>query len=134
MIKNKIDVLHQATKIKRDETFMRVKAVLQVMKAQTLPINFESVAKLAQVSKTWLYKEDLISAEIKRSRSIEGKIHKTLNYQSIIKKMDVEMKELKEKNKSLEVQLKQMRHLLEIAHGELYKLKHTPKMQLITNK
>lgn len=132
MNKNKINALHQATKTKRDETFIRVKIVLQVMQAQSLSINFEAVAKLAQVSKTWLYKEELISAEIKRARNKDGKIRKTLDYQSIIQKMDTEIITLKDKNKALLDELKKVKTLLEIAHGELYKLKNMPKIRLIT--
>jgi hypothetical protein len=99
MKKNKIEVLNQSAQSKRDKTFIKVKTVLKVMQDKELPINFASVAKLAQVSKTWLYQEPMICAEIKRARNKDDIIRRTLDYQSAIAKRDHEIIQLKIKNK-----------------------------------
>lgn len=69
------------------------------MQDKKLPINFASVAKLAQVSKTWLYQEPMICAEIKRAHNKDDIIQRTLEHQSAIEKMDHEIIQLKTKNR-----------------------------------
>lgn len=131
MNKNNITALITAAKTKREQTFIKVKAVLQVMQAKSLIINFESVAKLAHVSKTWLYKEPLIAAEIKQARKKEGIINRSLNYQSLIEKQAHEIITLKEKNKLLQDQVRQLQAQLENVYGELYKIKNQHKLTVI---
>jgi uncharacterized coiled-coil DUF342 family protein len=131
MKKNKIEVLNQSAQSKREKTFIKVKTVLKVMHDKELPINFASVAKLAQVSKTWLYQEPMICAEIKRARNKGDVIQRTLNYQSVIEKKDHEIMQLKTKNKEFQEHIKQLQQQLEIVHGELYKLKHQYKLRAI---
>jgi uncharacterized coiled-coil DUF342 family protein len=131
MKKNKIEVLNHSAQSKREKTFIKVKTVLKIMQEKALPINFASVAKLAQVSKTWLYQEPMICAEIKRARNKDDIIRRTLDYQSSIEKKDNEIVQLKAKNKENQEKIKQLQQQLEILHGELYKLKHQFKMKLV---
>ena len=131
MNNNKIDALHLATKYKREQTFIKVRAVLKVMQAKNLPINFQSVAKLGNVSKTWLYKEELIAAEIKRHRNKKGRLEQTLDYHSLLIKKDDELAELKLKNKLLQDRVKELAEQLEVVHGELYRIKHLNKLSVI---
>jgi hypothetical protein len=127
----KINALNNAAETKSHKTFIKVKAVLQVMQAKALPINFESVAKLASVSKTWLYKEPLIAVEIKKARVKEGPLSRLLDYQSILEKREIEMMELKTKNKLLKNQVKQLQDQLEVVYGELYNAKNQGKFKVI---
>lgn len=131
MKKNKIEVLNQSAQSKREKTFIKVKTVLKLMQEKEIPINFASVAKLAQVSKTWLYQEPMICAEIKRARNKRDIIQRTLDYQSAIEKRDHEIMQLKTKNKEYQEHIKQLQQQLEIVHGELYKLKHQFKMKVV---
>lgn len=130
-MKNKLDVLNQSAQSKREKTFIKVKSVLKVMKDKSLPINFESVAKLAQVSKTWLYKEPLISTEIRKVRAKGGIIQRTLDYRSVIEKKEEELAKLKIKNKAMQEEIKHLKEQLEIVHGELFKLKSQYKIKVI---
>lgn len=131
MNEEKIKALNKAAKTKRDKTFIKVKAVLQVMQAKSLPINFESVAKLASVSKTWLYKEPLIASEIKRARKKEDTISHLLDYQDQLEKKNELIAILKLKNENLQNQVKQLQEQLEMVHGELYRLKHQSTLRVI---
>ena len=132
MKKDKIQILNQAAQTKREETFIKVKTVLKIMKEKGLPINFASVAKLAQVSKTWLYQEPMICAEIKKARNAKDDIiRRTIDYQSTIEKKDQEIVQLKTSNKALREEIKQLKQQLEIVYGELYKLNHKFKIKLI---
>lgn len=63
----------------------RVLAALQVMQAQNIPINFESVANFAQVSKTWVYAQPTIKEKIKNIKNKAG----NLNYS---KKQEIKIK------------------------------------------
>tara|TARA_R110000868_G_scaffold395739_2_gene667608 strand:+ start:1507 stop:1905 length:399 start_codon:yes stop_codon:yes gene_type:complete len=131
MNNNKIMALQNATNAKREKTFLKVKTVLKVMQTKSLPINFESVAKLSGVSKTWLYKELLIAAEIKRLRKKEGTINRMLDYKSMLDKKDDELIELKARNKVLNEQVRRLKDQLEVVHGELYRLKYQSKFKVI---
>jgi|SRR5579872_363123 len=131
MKKDKIQILNESAQNKREKTFIKVKAVLKIMHDKNIPINFESVAKLAQVSKTWLYQEPLICTEIKKSRNKNDIIQRTVDYKFASEKKDNEIILLKSKNKALMDKIKQLEKKLEIIHGELYKLKHQFKPTLV---
>ncbi len=117
----KIQALKKASEDKHHHTLLKVTAVLKVMKEKDLPINFESVAKLAGVSKTWLYAQPEIKNEISQYRDKKGKIERVIDQQSAIDKSEKEIIVLKEKNKLLKETIKKLRQQLEIVYGELYK-------------
>lgn len=123
----KIQALKKAAKDKRENTILKVTTTLRIMKEKNLPINFESVAKLAGVSKTWLYKQKALNAEISDVRNKTGKIKRIIDLQSINKKKDAEIMLLKDKNKALKIKIKELRHQLEAIYDELYKLKQNSK-------
>lgn len=60
-----IQALKNAAQEKRALTTERVLAALKIMEEQNIPINFESVANFAQVSKTWVYASPLLKNEYK---------------------------------------------------------------------
>lgn len=118
-----IQALKKASQDKRVNTQLKVTTVLRVMKEKNLPINFESVAKLAGVSKTWLYRQAELSEEISSSRNKTSKIKRVIDLQSINEKKNAEITTLKNKNKLLKLTIKKLRHQMEVVYGELYKLK-----------
>ncbi len=118
-----IEALKQASRDKSKNTLLKVTTVLRVMKEKNLPINFESVAKLAGVSKTWIYKQTELSEEISCARNKTGKIRRVIDLQSTVAKKDNELIQLKEKNNTLKLTIKKLRNQLEVVYGELYKLK-----------
>lgn len=117
---NKILALKKAAQDKRDDTQLKVTTVLRVMKEKNLPINFKSVAKLAGVSKTWLYDQPEIKNQIEILRVKKGKIQRVMDLKSTVEQKDNEILALKTKNKSLQETVKKLRQQLEIVYGELY--------------
>jgi len=117
---NQILALKKAAQDKHDDTQLKVTTVLRVMKEKNIPINFKSVAKLAGVSKTWLYDQPEIKNEIEMLRVKKGKIHRVIDLKSTIEQKDSEILVLKTKNKSLQETIKKLRQQLEIVYGELY--------------
>ena len=61
---NSKKTLAVANQTKRIETYARAKAALQAMEQNNLPINFESVAKMAGISKAWLYKQGKLYSRV----------------------------------------------------------------------
>jgi len=120
---NKLEALKSAAQAKRKSTLLKTETTLRIMQTQNLPINFESVAKLAGVSKTWLYQQEKLSAEIRNLRNKEGKIQRLINMRSIVVNKNTEIDTLKIKNKRFKATIKELRSQLEIVYGELYKLK-----------
>lgn len=120
----KVLALKKASQDKRSNTLLKVTTVLRVMKEKNLPINFESVAKLAGVSKTWLYQQKELSEEISCARNKTGKIHRVIDLQSSVSKKDNEIIKLKEKNSKLKHTIRKLRNQLEVVYGELYKIRH----------
>lgn len=123
----KILALKQASQDKVKNTQLKVATVMRVMKEKELPINFESVAKLSGVSKTWLYRQPELSKEISQSREKTGKIKRVIDLKDITEKKDTEIRKLKNKNSALTSEIKKLRHQIEVVYGELYKLKQNTK-------
>jgi len=117
---NQILALKKASQAKRDDTQLKVTTVLRVMKEKNIPINFKSVAKLAGVSKTWLYDQPEIKNEIEMLRVKKGTIQRVIDLKSIVEQKDNEILALKTKNKALQETIKKLRQQLEIVYGELY--------------
>ncbi|WP_131795780.1 hypothetical protein [Fluoribacter gormanii] len=64
-----IQALKYAAKEKHAVTMERVLAALKIMQEQNVPINFESVASFAQVSKTWVYSQPSLKEQIKNIKN-----------------------------------------------------------------
>jgi len=64
-----INALKGAAKNKRLDTLERVRTALLDMEEKQLPITFRSVARMANVSRDWLYKENEIRSIIEQRRS-----------------------------------------------------------------
>lgn len=126
-INKRIQALKKSSQDKRKNTLLKVTTVLRIMREKNLPINFESVAKLAGVSKTWLYRQIELNKEITCARNRVGRIQRVVDMQSILFRKDGNIIKLKEKNNRLKDTIKKLRHQLEIVYGELYKLKQDVK-------
>ena len=122
-INKKIQMLKKITQDKTNNTLIKVTTTLSIMKEKSLPVNFESVAKLAGVSKTWLYRQPELSKEISELRHKTGKIKRMVDLQSILLKKDEEIIKLKEKNTHLKQTIEKLRNQLEIVYGEFYNQK-----------
>jgi len=114
----KVIKLKQAAKNKREYTLKKTKKAIEAMLANKQLINFEQVAKQAQVSKAWLYKEPsirerIISLRTKKKTSPVPNKSQIKKYQDKIKYLENTINSLKEK---LLIQKKQT----EVAYGKLF--------------
>ncbi|MFT4058015.1 MAG: DUF6262 family protein [Legionella sp.] len=62
---SQIDALKTAAQNKSSETFKRFLEALEIMQKDNIPINVESVAKFANVSKRWIYNNPDLLEQIK---------------------------------------------------------------------
>ncbi len=122
-INKKIIALNLASQEKRKNTQLKVIAVMRVMKDKNIPINFESVAKLSGVSKTWIYRQSDLSDEITNLRNKTGKIERVIDQKNINERQDAEILNLKNKNRALKAKIKKLHQQIEALYGELYRLK-----------
>lgn len=123
-VDKKIQALQNASQAKRQNTLAKVKVTLRLMKDKNMPINFSSVAKLASVSKTWLYRQSEFKADIENARNNTGKIQRLIDVSNTIKNSQSKIKELQVKNKTLAQTIKKLRQQLELVYGELYKIRN----------
>lgn len=115
-----IQALKNAAQEKRALTTERVLAALKIMEEQNIPINFESVASFAQVSKTWVYAQPSIKEQIKSIKNnAESRIY--MKNQAIkIKAQEKEIHILSKQNKQLREQFEELKQQLEVAYAALY--------------
>lgn len=100
---------------KRDDALSRTHQALATLDPQKQKITFTAVAKLAQVSRAWLYREPTICQQIEKLR--QSAVHDEMGFKNrnlqTIQALKNKIKKLEEKNKALENQL-------EIVYGKLY--------------
>jgi hypothetical protein len=98
---------------------LRVEKVLSQLQNEKMPINFNTVAKQAKVSKTWLYTQADYRVQIEAYR---GEVQtRQMDLTKVVAKKDNEIKQLKNEILKLEKTLKGLKNQLEIVYGELYK-------------
>ncbi len=114
-----VDALKRATKNRQEKLKIRVLEAIRAMIDSDIPINFQSVAREADVSKTWLYHHPELSAQIKqiRENSIGSK-------RLSCKRSNNEVAAMKAKIGKLESQVKTLKRQLEISYAEIFKLKN----------
>lgn len=119
--KKSVLVLKEACLAKHEATLSRVLEALQIMKDKGLPQSFQSVAKFAGVSKTWLYSMPEIRRKIEESRSKSNTIKRNRDLHELLEKKEAEISILVQKIKKYEATVNKLRLQLEVAYGELYK-------------
>lgn len=113
------DGLASAARNRRQSTIKRVNAAIQNLAAEKKTINFNSVAKAANVGKTWLYKEAEIKAIILgyRDKNTELKTpNKSTPSSSDSKEALIKM--LKEHIKQVESENRELKKQVEILYGK----------------
>ncbi|KTD60933.1 DUF6262 family protein [Legionella shakespearei] len=116
-----ITALKEAARQKRAATLERVLIALKVMEEQQLPINFESVANFAKVSKTTLYKDPALKKHINQSRDSFKRNHYVQEQALKLKSKDKEISVLKKQNKNLQRQIEELKKQLEVAYSSIFK-------------
>jgi hypothetical protein len=111
--------LASAARNRRQSTIKRVNTAIQNLAAEKKTINFNSVAKAANVGKTWLYKEIEVKEKILsyRDNKAEVKTSKTLSSSNDSK--DALLKMLKERVKKVESENNELKKQIEVLYGQL---------------
>lgn len=113
------DAIVKLAKEKSIEVRKRVEKKISEMALKNETINFNSVSKQANVSKSWLYKERDIRKRIETLR--EQRIRKTYNPpKRSTRSEDVLIKSLKERIKELESENQDYKEQLERAYGRYF--------------
>lgn len=108
---------------KREATLEKTETAISKLLKANAPINFNTVAEKAVVSKAWLYRTDAIADRIKRLRdrqaSKEPKAYKEVQRASDASKSAL-VTTLKERVKELESENRELKKQLEVVYGKLH--------------
>jgi len=122
-MKKQVAVLLEATKNKSEQTAIRVLSAVDSMEKNNIPINFNSVAKFANVSKTWLYNNKEIRQKIDQLRNKSKTSKRLIDVQLLLKKKDECIDKLTSQVNAQVVTIEKLKKQLETVYGELYKIK-----------
>lgn len=107
-----ISGLLKSAKEKNRKTLLHVNKILKEMIMRDEVITFSHVATQAQVSRSWLYKNNKIRMEIETTRALQeqkkpmnSNIKKRRDQTRIISKLEKRIEKLKEENRKLTEQL-----------------------------
>ena len=65
---DRVEALREAAQERHSATLHRAEHTLQVLLASGVPVSFARLANTAKVSRSWLYNQDELRAEIERHR------------------------------------------------------------------
>lgn len=117
---SQIDALKTAAQNKSSETFKRFLEALEIMQKDDIPINVESVAKFANVSKRWIYNNPDLLEQIKNIKK-ENKNNRLMRDQAV--KLSTKEREIGVLNKQIKLlrqQNEELKQQLEVAYAALY--------------
>jgi hypothetical protein len=114
--------LSAAAKNRRQDTIKRVNTAIHILLSERKTINFNSVAKTANVGKTWLYKEaDIKEIILKyRDKNSEQKITNKSNQSSNASKESL-LRMLQNRVKEVEIENRELKKQIGILYGQLIK-------------
>ena len=90
------------------------------MQADDIPITFQSVARYANVSKSWLYAQTDITTHIKALRGQSDTIKRLRDYPKQLRQKNDDIAILNERVRQLLSENEQLKRQLETLYGELY--------------
>lgn len=120
--KRNTELAHQAIRKKSDTMFKRVMAIIDKMKADNEPINFNSVANITGVSKSWLYRHDELCAVIEKVRAAQPDNRPASRPTADNESKNAVINALKQRIQKLEAENKELRMQVEVVYGELHLL------------
>jgi hypothetical protein len=113
--KRNVQGLRDAMKAKRESAIERTNKALELIQNQT-PITFTELARLAGVSKAWIYREESICQRLR-----DLKLHKPNPFKEKPRREENNLvANLKKRIKLLEADNAEFKKQLEIVYGELY--------------
>jgi hypothetical protein len=121
--KRNTDGLARAAKNRRESTIKRVESTIKLLVREKKIINFNSISKIANVGKSWLYKENRIRKQIEDLREkthfIEHSIQTDFPDKMSKKSNDHIIQMLKDRIRKLEDENKNLQEKIEMLYGEL---------------
>jgi len=113
--------LADAAKNRRQDTIKKVNQAINLLLKKGKAINFNAVAKEANVGKTWLYKETEVKERILNARADHLNKRKLICNSDKInsESKDALIKMLKDKYNEVEKENYQLKKQIEILYGEL---------------
>lgn len=107
-----------AAERKRQEAFAKAEEAIKTLVRDKKPINFESVAETAGVTRAWLYKQPDLRNRIEHLRS-QRSAAKSIprNQQASDSSKDAIIKTLRLRIKKLEAENQELRRQVEVAYG-----------------
>lgn len=107
-----------AAQKKREAAFAKTEEAIKTLIREKKPVNFESVAEAAGVTRAWLYKQPEIRSRIeflRQQQSPKKALPPALKASDASK--DAVIKTLKQRIKKLEDENKELRRQVEVAYG-----------------
>lgn len=118
-VKRNTEGLLQSVQKKRQEALDKVEQGIRQLLKGGKPINFNTVAQAADVSKAFLYKELEIKERIEQLRQQGTKSKPEPKQRASDASKDAIIKTLRDRVKKLEVEVKELRRQNEIAYGQI---------------
>ena len=116
--KRNTEGIKAAAQKKRDEAFARAEAAIKQLLREKRPINFETIAEVAKVTRAWLYKQPELRSRIETLRGQQKpKKQVPLELRASDKSKDALITELRKQNKELRAKIQQLNNEIEIVHG-----------------
>ncbi len=114
-----VEGLRQNAQKKRQQAIEQTELAIKQLIKNGKPINFETVAAAANVSKAWLYKETEIKERIEQLRSqCAPKSPLTPKQRASDASKDAIIRTLRERVKKLEAEVRDLRNRNEVAYGD----------------
>jgi hypothetical protein len=116
--KRNTEGIKAAAQKKRDEAFARAEEAIKQLLREKQPINFETVAEVAKVTRAWLYKQPELRSRIETIRAQQSpKRQLPPPLKASDKSKDTLITALKKQNKELRAKIQDLNRELEIVHS-----------------
>jgi excinuclease UvrABC ATPase subunit len=116
--------LARAAKERREETAKRVESAIKLLVKEKKAINFNSISKIANVGKPWLYKEDAVRKQIEhlrdKTRFIDDHVQTYSSNKATKKSKEHIIQMLKDRVHKLEDENKKLHEQVETLYGQFY--------------
>lgn len=116
-----VQALKDAAQAKRAAMLERVRVALKAMEEQMIPINFESVANYAKVSKTCLYADPVMKERIIKMKNGLKNNRYMKDQAARLSAKDKEIDIMTKQNNLLRRQVDELKKQLEVFYADLYK-------------
>lgn len=116
-----LDGIKGAAQKKRQEAFDKTEEAIKRLIREKRPINFESVAEAAGVTRAWLYKQPELRGRIetlRAQRSPKKQVPPEIRSSDASKTALIA--ELRQQNKQLRAQVQELKRELELAYGRAF--------------